>query len=112
MKTYHIGETIELEVDVEDPVSGVGYVRALCESVTQGNSFSLQGDGGGQHKTKVKVSWVVTAEVPPGEYVVKKVVAQDRATNETDVSPPTEIRFRIVGPEDKKGPKIKNITLK
>ena len=104
MQTYSRGETITIELDLQDK-SGVLTVSANFYEAESGHGFSMRGDGEGKTTVTVVLTERVTEKTLPGEYRCKDITVYDTQHNYTSFIP--EIRFRVDNPEgDHEGPKL------
>jgi hypothetical protein len=90
--TYSLGETIRLELDLQDQ-SGVLTVNVTFYETRSGHGFSMRGDGEGRSEVTVVLTQKITDKTLPGEYRCKEVTVYDTHYNYTTFAP--DIRFRV-----------------
>ena len=109
MQTYTLGDTIRLELKLQDK-SGIGYVAALfnrCHTDVHPASgiLLMTGDGEGRTEALVELATEITTESVPGEYQCEYVQVQDTLGNHVFHYP--DVRFKIQGiPGDHEGPQL------
>ena len=104
MQTYSRGETVTVELDLQDE-SGVLTVSATFYEIDSGHGFTMRGDGEGQTEVTVVLTERVTDKTLPGEYRCKDITVYDTQYNYTTFIP--DIRFRVENPlGDHEGPKL------
>ena len=104
MQTYSLGDTIRVELDLQDP-SGVHTVAASFYETESERAFLMRGEGEGKTEVTVVLTEEVTDETLPGEYRCKEVTLYDTHSNRSTFTP--DIRFRIENvPGDHEGPKL------
>ena len=104
MRTYSLGDTICVELDLRDE-SGVLTVSAAFYESESGHGFSMHGDGEGRTEVTVALTQKVTDKTLPGEYRCKDVTVYDTHYNHRTFTP--EIRFRVENvPGDHEGPEL------
>jgi hypothetical protein len=104
MKTYSLGDTIVVTLDLRD-TSGVARVSAVFNEVQSGRAIQLDSDGGGQPQATIVLMKPVTDDIVPGEYKCQYVQAYDTRGNDKTHTP--DIRFRIENvPGDHEGPEL------
>ncbi len=104
MQTYSLGDTIRIELDLQDE-SGVLTVGITFYEVKTGHSFSMHGEGEGYANATVVLTEKVTDKTLPGEYRCKDVTVYDTHYNHRAFTP--DIRFRVEDfPGDHEGPEL------
>ena len=104
MKTFSLGDTIRVELDLRDE-SGVSTVSATFYELTSGEGFMMRGESEGEPEVTVALSQEVTNEILPGEYLCEGVTVYDTHLNRKTFSP--DIRFRVENiPGDHEGPEL------
>ena len=104
MQTYTIGDTISVELDLQDQ-SGILTVSASFFEAKSGNLLSMHGEGEDHHEVTVVHSEEVTENTLPGEYRCKDVTVYDTHYNRSTFKP--DIRFRVEdSPGDHEGLKL------
>ncbi len=107
--TYGPGDTVRVELDLED-ASGIATVLARFGEVEtgggrEGQYFILTGDGGGKTQATVTISGEVPNKILAGEYKCTELSATDVHGNVTYHAP--DIRLRIEAPPgDFAGPEL------
>ncbi|MBX6764663.1 MAG: hypothetical protein AB1425_13320 [Actinomycetota bacterium] len=104
MRTYTVGDTITLELDLRDS-SGVSRVDALFREDASGRVISMHGDGGGEKEVTVRLEVGLTDETFPGEYRCRFVDAYNTRGGKDTHHP--DIRFRVqMFPAEGGGPEL------
>ena len=104
MQTYSLGDTLRVELDLQDE-SGVLTVSATFHETKSGHGFSMRGDGEGQTKVTVVLTEKVTDKTLPGEYRCKEITVYDTHFNYMTFTP--DICFHVENPlGDHEGPKL------
>ena len=105
MKTFSLGDTIRVELDLRDE-SGVSTVSATFYELTSGEGFMMRGESDeGAPEVTITLSQEVTNAILPGEYRCEGVTVYDVHLNRKIFHP--DIRFRIVNiPGDHEGPEL------
>ena len=105
MKTFSLGDTIRVELDLRDE-SGVSTVSATFYELTSGEGFMMRGESEGELEVTMALSQEVTKEMRPGEYRCESVTVYDIHSNRKTFSP--DIRFRVenLPPGDHEGPEL------
>ena len=104
--TYRVGDTIEIELDLEDE-SGVGTVYALFKNTSTDDHLYIEGHGGGRTRTTVSLTKEVTDRIRVGEYVS----VSDTRGNSGEHR--WELRFRVdTPPSDFEGPNLTDARVK
>ena len=104
MQTYAIGDTIRVELDLQDQ-SGVVTVSASFFETKAGYLPSMHGEGEDQREVTVILAEDVIENTLPGEYRCKDVTVYDTHHNRSIFTP--DIRFRVEdSPGDHEGQKL------
>ena len=104
MRTYTVGETVCLELDLRDE-SGVLTVSATFYETNSDHAFTMRGEGEGRTEATVVLTQEVTNKTLPGEYRCKDVTVYDINYNHRTFVP--DIRFRIESvPGNHEGPEL------
>jgi hypothetical protein len=105
MKTFSLGDTIRVELDLRDE-SGVSTMSATFYELTSGEGFMMRGESDeGAREVSVPLTQEVTNTILPGEYRCEGVTVYDIHTNRKTFSP--DIRFRVENtPGDHEGPEL------
>ena len=104
MRTYTVGETIRLELDLRDE-SGVLTVSATFYETNSAHAFTMRGEGEGRTEATVVLMEEVTNNTFPGECRCKDVTVYDIHYNHRTFAP--DIRFRVENvPGDHEGPEL------
>lgn len=112
MKTYKVGDTVNVEVELRDNQSGVGQAQGVFRGVAKGRAFTVSGDGGGQTYAKVSLIAIISNDLPADEYKLETLIAYDTAGNRLTANPPN-IELRIEHPSgDQNPPELISATLK
>ena len=108
--TYRVGDTIEVELDLEDE-SGIGAVFALFRNTSTDDHLYMEGHGGGRTRTTVSLTKEVTDRIRAGEYVCEYVSVSDTRGNSGEHR--WDLRFRVdTPPSDFEGPKLTDARVK
>jgi hypothetical protein len=104
MRTYSLGDTIRLELDLRDE-SGVSTVSAAFYDTESGEGFAMHGEGEGRTEVTVVLTQRVTENALPGEYRCEGITVYDVHLHRKVFTP--DIRFRIESfPGDHEGPRL------
>jgi hypothetical protein len=109
-RTYRLGDTITVELDLEDD-SGIAAVYALFRNTSTDDHLYMEGHGANQTRTTVVLAKEVTDNIRTGEYVCEYISVSDVRGNPKEYE--RELRFRVdTPPSDFQGPNLTDARVK
>jgi hypothetical protein len=105
-RVYRLGDTIRLELDVEDP-SGVALVQAHFAHTERSDAcIRMVKNVGKETSAKVVLEHVVTRSTAPGEYRCSWIYRADAVSNGSSRDSLEHLGFRVEHAGDHEAPEI------